>query len=60
MGTYLAFSDFGASMGAVIMGMILQWTNYRIMFLCLVLTGLINLLYFYYFVRKKTLTSPPL
>jgi MFS family permease len=53
IGTYMALSDFGAGMGAVIMGIILQFTSYRIMFLCLALTGVINLLYFDRAVRKK-------
>jgi MFS family permease len=53
IGTYLALSDFGSGMGAVIMGIILQFTSYRIMFLCLALTGVINLLYFDRAVRKK-------
>jgi predicted MFS family arabinose efflux permease len=53
IGTYMALSDFGAGMGSVIMGIILQWTNYPIMFLCLAFTGVINLLYFYFAVRKK-------
>ena len=53
IGTYMALSDFGSGMGAVIMGIILQWTNYPIMFFCLALTGVINLLYFYFAVRKK-------
>jgi MFS family permease len=53
IGTYMALSDFGSGMGAVIMGIILQLTNYPIMFLCLALTGIINLLYFYFAVRKK-------
>jgi len=53
IGTYLALSDFGAGMGAVIMGIILQWTSYRTMFLCLAVTGAINLLYFGTAVRKK-------
>jgi predicted MFS family arabinose efflux permease len=51
--TYMALSDLGAGMGSVIMGIILQLTSYSTMFLCLVLTGVINLLYFYFFVRKK-------
>jgi predicted MFS family arabinose efflux permease len=54
IGTYLALSDFGSGMGSVIMGIILQLTNYQTMFLTLVLTGLINLLYFYLAVRKKS------
>jgi MFS family permease len=53
IGTYTALSDFGAGMGSVIMGIILQFTSYRIMFLCLALTGVINLLYFDRAVRKK-------
>jgi hypothetical protein len=35
------------------MGVILQFTSYSIMFLCLALTGIINLNYFYFFVREK-------
>jgi MFS family permease len=53
MGTFTALTDLGAGMGSVIMGIILQLTNYRIMFLCLALTGIINLAYFYFAVRKK-------
>jgi MFS family permease len=53
MGTFTALTDLGAGMGSVIMGIVLQLTNYRIMFLCLALTGIINLLYFYFAVRKK-------
>jgi predicted MFS family arabinose efflux permease len=53
IGTYMALSDFGAGMGSVIMGIVLQLTNYPIMFLCLAFTGVINLLYFYFAVRKK-------
>jgi MFS family permease len=53
MATFTALSDLGTGMGAVMMGIILQMTNYLIMFLCLTLTGIINLVYFYFFVRKK-------
>lgn len=53
IGTYLALSDSGAGMGSVVMGIILQWTSYPIMFLSLALTGVVNLLYFDYAVRKK-------
>jgi hypothetical protein len=35
------------------MGIILQWTNYAIMFFCLTLIGVINFLYFYYAIGKK-------
>jgi threonine/homoserine/homoserine lactone efflux protein len=40
-------------MGAVIMGIVLQLTNYPIMFLCLSFTGALNLFYFLFIVRKK-------
>jgi MFS family permease len=53
MGTFTALTDLGAGMGSVIMGIILQLTNYMTMFLCLTLTGVVNLLYFYFLVRKK-------
>jgi len=52
IGTYTAFSDFGAGAGAAIMGVILQLTNYPIMFLCLSFTGGLNLFYLYFFVIK--------
>lgn len=54
MGTYLALSDFGAGMGSVIMGIVLQLTNFQTMFLTLVLTGLINLGYFHFAVKKRS------
>ena len=53
MGTFTAASDLGVGLGAVIMGIILRFTSYPTMFLCLALTGIINLNYFYFFVRKK-------
>jgi MFS family permease len=53
MGTFTAISDLGVSLGPVIMGIIIHAASYPIMFLCLALTGVINLSYFYFFVRKK-------
>jgi MFS family permease len=53
MGTFTAVADLGSGMGSVIMGIILQLTNYPIMFFCLALTGIINLLYFYFLVKGK-------
>jgi len=53
MGTFTAISDLGLTSGPVIMGIIIQWTSYPIMFLCLALVGIINLIYFYFFVRRK-------
>jgi hypothetical protein len=37
----------------VIMGLIVHNAGYPTMFLCLALTGVINLSYFYFFVRNK-------
>jgi MFS family permease len=54
MGTFTAISDLGVSLGPVIMGLIIHTANYPTMFLCLALTGLINLSYFYFFVREKS------
>jgi MFS family permease len=53
MGTVTAISDLGISLGPVMMGFIIHSASYPIMFLCLALTGIINLNYFYFFVRKK-------
>jgi MFS family permease len=53
MGTFTAAGDLGMCLGPVIMGIIIRLTSYPIMFLCLALTGIINLNYFFFFVRKK-------
>jgi hypothetical protein len=53
MGTFQAIGDLGWSLGPAIMGVIVYTASYPIMFLCLALTGMINLNYFYFFVRKK-------
>ncbi len=53
MGTFTALTDLGAGMGSVVMGIILELTNYPFMFFCLTLTGILNLLYFLLAVRKK-------
>jgi len=53
MGTFTAMTDLGISLGPVIMGIIIHKASYPIMFLCLALTGIVNLNYFYFFVRKK-------
>ena len=53
LGTFLAIADLGTGIGPVIMGLILDWTSYRIMFLSLALVGVINFLYFQFSVRKE-------
>jgi MFS family permease len=52
MGTFTALADLGTGLGPMIMGFILQWTNYSVMFLCLALTGVINFLFFYTVLNK--------
>jgi MFS family permease len=53
MATFQAVADFGAGIGPVIMGIVLHWTSYLIMFFSLTLVCVINLCYFYYLVRKE-------
>jgi len=53
MGTFTAIADLGTGMGSMTMGLIIHWTSYRVMFLCLAFTGLLNLLYFTFFVKKN-------
>ncbi len=61
MGTFMALDDLGIGLGPVIMGIVLGLTNYPVMFLCLGCTCLINLCYFWFFLRgkkKKYQTNP--
>ncbi|MBS3918774.1 MAG: MFS transporter [Deltaproteobacteria bacterium] len=53
LGTFTALSDMGVGLGAVSMGIVLRLTNFQTMFLCLAFTGVINFIYFYFFVMKK-------
>ena len=53
MGTFTAISDLGMCLGPVIMGVIIHLTSYPTMFLCLFLIALMNLGYFYSFLRRK-------
>ncbi len=53
MGTFTALADLGAGIGPMILGLILEWTNYPMMFLSLALFGAVNALYFGYTVRRK-------
>jgi predicted MFS family arabinose efflux permease len=53
MGTLTAIMDLGMSLGPVIMGIVLHTASYPVMFLCLALTCVVNLTYFYFIVRKR-------
>jgi MFS family permease len=57
MGTFSGLSDLGMSLGPMVMGVVIHLTDYRTMFLCLALVGMINLAYFYFLVRRKTALS---
>jgi len=48
MGTFLAITDLGLSLGPVVMSLIVRSSTYPIMFLCLAFTGIMNLSYFYF------------
>jgi predicted MFS family arabinose efflux permease len=58
VGTYQGFMDLGMALGPVSMGIIIPLTGYRIMFLGLALTCLINLCYFQFYVRKRNNAAP--
>jgi DHA1 family multidrug resistance protein-like MFS transporter len=53
MGTFSAISDLGISVGPVAMGFVIDATSYSSMFLCLAFIEILNLSYFYFFVRGK-------
>jgi MFS family permease len=53
IGTYTLLSDLGLGLGPVIMGVIIRLSSYPTMFFCLAFTGVINIIYFYLFVRRK-------
>jgi len=53
MGTFTALMDLGGGVGPMVMGIILEWTNYPIMFSSLVLTSVINLIFFYFVIWKS-------
>jgi len=52
IGMYMLLSDLGLGLGPVIMGLIIGLSSYPTMFLCLAFTGVINIIYFHFFVRK--------
>ena len=52
VGTFRALGDSGLALGPIMMGIVIRFTNYQAMFLCLGLTALINLGYFYFFVCR--------
>ena len=53
VGTYQALIDLGLAIGPPIMGIIIPFTGYRVMFLCLAFICFISLCYFQFYVRRK-------
>jgi MFS family permease len=53
IGSYQAFMDIGLALGPVTMGIIVQLTSYRFMFLCSALVCLLNLGYFLFYLKKR-------
>lgn len=57
LGTYQAFQDLGMSLGPMAIGVIIPFTGYRMMFLCLTLICFIDVMYFQFYVRKRGKTA---
>ncbi len=53
MGTFTALGDLGTGVGPMIMGIILEWTDYHVMFLCLILVGVMNFVYFHHAIWRE-------
>lgn len=47
--TFYAISDIGVFVGPLVMGVVVHYTSYPLMFFCLSLVALVNLLYFWWF-----------
>ncbi len=52
VGTFQALMDFGIAVGPLVMGLILPFTGYRMMFVCLALVYVSSLVYFQFCVRR--------
>ncbi len=53
MATFTALSDLGVGLGPMVMGAVLEWTSYPVMFGSLVFVGIVNLLYFQRAIAKR-------
>jgi MFS family permease len=53
LATFSALDELGTGLGSVIAGIILRLSGYPVMFFSLALIGVLNIAYFYYFVRKR-------
>lgn len=53
VGTFQAFMDLGLALGPAIMGIIVPYTGYQVMFLCLASVCFMNFCYFLFYLRKQ-------
>jgi MFS family permease len=53
IGMYMLLSDLGLGLGPVVSGVLIRLSSYPTMFLCSAFIGVINLIYFYFFVKKR-------
>jgi MFS family permease len=53
MATFSALDELGTGLGSVIAGIILRLSGYPTMFFCLAFIGMLNIVYCYFFVRKR-------
>jgi MFS family permease len=53
MATFSALDELGTGLGSIIAGIILRLSGYPMMFFCLAFIGMLNIVYFYFFVRKR-------
>jgi predicted MFS family arabinose efflux permease len=53
LGTYQMFMDFGLAVGPMVMGMVLPYTGYPLMFLSLAFVALLDLAYFQFCVKQR-------
>jgi len=53
MATFTALGDLGIGIGPMVMGIVLEWTSYPVMFLCLILVGVAGFVYFHNAIWKE-------
>ncbi len=53
IGTYRAVADLGTASGPAVMGIVVSFAGYPIMFLCLALVCSLDMIYFHFVLRRK-------
>jgi len=52
LGVFTAVGDLGSGLGPAVMGIVLRFTSYPVMFLCLAFIGVLNISCFYFVARR--------